>query len=108
MTLLGLRTMNDNFLEKESSTAEWGYMLERNRYLNRSVRAGMKRKGSKERRQGVKEIMNPLVRGPCCVLVLLCVNNQVEFIMNILFIAKRKLRFSKFELLAQDQKIRNG
>lgn len=68
-------------------------MLERNRYLNRSVRAGMKRKGSNEEsRQDVKEIMHLLVRGPCCVLVLSYVNNKVEFIMDILFIANEEAR----------------
>lgn len=66
-------------------------MLERNRYLNRPVRAGMMRKGrNEERRWDVKMIMHLLVRSTCCVLVLSYINNQVEFIMDILFIANEE------------------
>lgn len=63
----------------------------RKEYLNRSVRAGMKRKGrNEERRQDVKGIMHLLVRSPSCVLVLSDINNQVEVIMDILFIANEE------------------
>lgn len=45
---------------------------------------------NEEKRQDVKAIMHLLVRGPCCVLLLSCVNNQVEFLVPILFITKEE------------------
>lgn len=38
----------------------------------------------------MKEIMHLLVSSHCCVLGLSYVNNQVEFIMDILFIVKEE------------------